>query len=98
MFSYTMLTSLFQIFQKMSGELRYVLLKLYMSQTLDQIENVFTATKHNYSLLQCQKMTKALSEARNLLGSLHIGNTETPEAFLDFGQRLHSIFEELKNY
>jgi len=54
----------------MSNDVRYVLLKLYISNSINDIENVFNQTKHNYSPFQCEKMEEALIEARSLLAEI----------------------------
>ncbi len=82
----------------MSDMFRFVALKTCMSKTLDHIEIVFDATKHNFSQFQCEKMVEALIEARSILANMDISDTQTPEAFLAFGQKVHSLFEQLKQY
>jgi|688.fasta_scaffold1768823_2 hypothetical protein len=82
----------------MSNDVRYVLLKLYISNSINDIENVFNQTKHNYSPFQCEKMEEALIEARSLLAEINLNNVQSEEAFLTFGQRFHTIFDNLNQY
>jgi hypothetical protein len=43
-------------------------------------------------------MEEALIEARSLLAEINLNNVQSEEAFLTFGQRFHTIFDNLNQY